>query len=77
MKRDIDEGEAADSQRPSFRYDTGRKRGSRQTEEAALKLLYMALRNVAKKWSQVQGWREALNRFQLLWPDRMPELERV
>jgi putative transposase len=47
------------------------------TEEAALKLLYMALQNVAKKWSQVQGWREALNRFQLLWPDRMPELERV
>ena len=27
------------------------------TEEAALKLLYMALQNVAKKWSQVQGWR--------------------
>jgi putative transposase len=47
------------------------------TEDAALKLLYMALQNVAKKWSQVQGWREALNRFQLLWPDRMPELERA
>ena len=46
------------------------------TEEAALKLLYMALRNVAKKWNCVQGWREALNRFQILWPDRMPALER-
>ncbi len=47
------------------------------TEEAALKLLYMALRNVAKKWNHVQSWREALNRFQLLWPDRMPALERA
>lgn len=46
-------------------------------EEAALKLLYLALRNVAKKWTTVQGWREALNRFQILWPDRMPALERV
>jgi hypothetical protein len=24
----------------------------------------------------VQGWREALNRFQILWPERMPKLER-
>lgn len=47
------------------------------TEEAALKLLYMALRNVAKKWNAVQGWREALNRFQILWPERMPALERT
>jgi len=47
------------------------------TEEAALKLLYMALQNVAKKWQTVQGWREALNRFQILWPERMPALERV
>lgn len=47
------------------------------TEEAALKLLYMALRNVSKKWNCVQGWREALNRFQILWPERMPALERA
>ena len=47
------------------------------TEEAALKLLYLALQNVAKKWHTVQGWREALNRFQILWPERMPALERV
>jgi putative transposase len=47
------------------------------TEEAAMKLLYMGLRNVAKKWNAVQGWREALNRFQILWPERMPALERT
>jgi putative transposase len=45
-------------------------------EEAALKLLYLALENAAKKWRFVQGWREALNRFQILWPDRMPALDR-
>lgn len=51
-------------------------RGSFPNEEAALRLLYLALQNHAKKWNSVQGWREALNRFQLLWPERMPALER-
>jgi putative transposase len=51
-------------------------RGSFPNEEAALRLLYLALRNHSKKWSFVQGWREALNRFQILWPERMPALER-
>jgi putative transposase len=51
-------------------------RGSFPTEDAALKLLYLALRNHSKKWSTTQGWREALNRFQIMWPERMPALER-
>lgn len=52
-------------------------RGSFPNEEAALRLLYLALRNHSNKWTSVQGWREALNRFQILWPERMPALERV
>jgi putative transposase len=52
-------------------------RGSFPNQEAALKLLYLGLRNVARKWNSVQGWREALNRFQILWPERMPALERL
>jgi putative transposase len=52
-------------------------RGSFPNEEAAMKLLYLALRNHSKKWSFVQSWREALNRFQILWPERMPPLERT
>jgi putative transposase len=52
-------------------------RGSFPNEEAAMKLVYLALKNVAKKWSFLQGWREALNRFQILWPERMPALERA
>jgi putative transposase len=51
-------------------------RGSFPNEEAALRLLYLALRNHSKKWTFVQSWREALNRFQIMWPDRMPALER-
>jgi putative transposase len=51
-------------------------RSSFPNEEAALKLLYLGLLNVSKKWSFVQGWRDALNHFQILWPERMPALER-
>jgi putative transposase len=51
-------------------------RGSFPNEEAALRLLWLALQNHSKKWSFVQNWREALNRFQILWPERMPGLER-
>lgn len=53
-------------------------RGSFPNEEAALKLLYLALRNAAKKWTRpLQDWRAALNRFSILWPDRMPAEERA
>jgi putative transposase len=40
-------------------------------EEAALKLLYLALRNVSGKWQGLQGWRLALNHFEMLWGDRI------
>lgn len=53
-----------------------KNRGSFPSEEAAIKLLYLALRNHSKKWSGIQGWKEAMNHFQRLWPERMPKLER-
>jgi putative transposase len=56
---------------------TIKTRGSFPNEEAAMKLLYLAIRNVSRNWSFIQGWREALNRFQILWPERMPALERT
>jgi transposase-like protein len=46
-------------------------RGSFPSEEAALKLLYLALRNVSNKWEVVQHWKQALNHFELLWGDRI------
>ena len=48
-----------------------KNRGSFPTEEAALKLLYLALRNISGKWEAVQHWRAALNQFEILWGDRI------
>jgi putative transposase len=45
-------------------------------EEAAIKLLYLALMNVAKKWHTIQGWPQALNCFAILWEDRFPQQAR-
>jgi transposase-like protein len=50
-------------------------RGAFPSEEAAIKLLYLALRNVAKKWHTIQGWREALNHFTLRWGERIEEAQ--
>ena len=48
-------------------------RGAFPSEDAALKVMYLALRNLARKWNVVQGWKEALNRFALLWEARFPQ----
>ena len=45
-------------------------RGSFPSEEAAMKLLYLALRNVSKKWGPLPNWKDALNRFAILWEVR-------
>jgi putative transposase len=48
-------------------------RGSFPSEEAALKLLYMGLEHIAKKWTMpVQDWKAALQRFAILFGDRLP-----
>lgn len=46
-------------------------RGSFPSEEAALKLLYLALRNVSAKWETIQHWKQALNHFQIIWGERI------
>jgi putative transposase len=46
-------------------------RGSFPSEEAALKLLYLALRNASAKWEAIQHWKQALNQFEMLWGDRI------
>lgn len=50
-----------------------KNRGSFPTQEAAIKLLYLALQKVASKWQTVQGWREALRQFAIRWPERMEQ----
>jgi putative transposase len=46
-------------------------RGSFPSEDAALKLLYLALRNASAKWEALQYWKQALNHFQMLWGERI------
>jgi transposase-like protein len=50
-------------------------RSSFPTDEAALKLLYPALNNFRRKWTMpIRNWRAALNRFAILFEERMPFL---
>jgi putative transposase len=46
-------------------------RASFPSEESALKLLYLAMQNVSKRWKPAPNWRTALNHFTLLYGDRM------
>src|ERR1700693_5331399 len=41
------------------------------SEDAALKVMYLALRNVIRKWERSIHWKAALNCFTLLWEDRI------
>lgn len=44
-------------------------------EESALKLVFMAIREAAKKWTRpIHHWKEALNHFAILYEGRLPEL---
>ena len=48
-------------------------RGSFPNDEAVFKLLYLALRNIAKKWTMpVHDWKDALNRFAIIYENRLP-----
>src|SRR6266404_6528780 len=47
-------------------------RSSFPNDEAVLKLLYLALRNIARKWTMpVRDWKAALNRFAIVYEGRM------
>jgi putative transposase len=45
-------------------------RASFPNEESALKLIYLALKNVSQRWRSAPSWRTSLNHFMLLWGDR-------
>jgi putative transposase len=48
-------------------------RGSFPNDEAVFKLLYLALRNIARKWTMpVHDWKAALNRFAIIYENRLP-----
>ena len=53
-----------------------KNRGSFPSEEAALKLLYLALQNISAKWETVQHFKQALNQFEVLWGERIRAAQR-
>lgn len=51
-----------------------KNRGSFPSDEALLKLFYLALNNISKKWTMpIRDWKAALNRFTIQFEDRMPK----
>lgn len=52
-----------------------KNRGHFPTEDAALKLLWLALRNAERKWTYpIQHWARALHQFAIYFPNRIPEI---
>jgi putative transposase len=50
-----------------------KNRASFPSDEAVLKLFYLALMNISQKWSMpLQNWKAALNRFTIMFEERMP-----
>lgn len=48
-------------------------RGSFPNDQAAIKLLYLAIRNISQKWNRpIRDWKAALNRFVIMFEDRLP-----
>lgn len=70
IRRVIYTTNAVESLHMSLRKVT-KNRGSFPSEEAAFKLLYLALRNAGKRWKSVQGWREAMRQFEMIYPGRL------
>ena len=45
-------------------------RGAFPTDDAVTKLIYLAMRNIAKKWTRpLKDWKAALNQFTLMFPE--------
>jgi len=52
-----------------------KNRGSFPNDEAMIKLLFLALRNISKKWTMpIYDWKSALNQFTIIFDTRMPAL---
>ncbi len=50
-----------------------KNRGSFPNEDAVVKLIYLALRNISAKWNlPIRDWASAMNRFAIMFDGRMP-----
>ena len=51
-----------------------KNRGAFPSDESIMKIFYLALNNVAKKWTMpIRDWRPALNQFVMIYGDRFPQ----
>ncbi|WP_436395035.1 IS256 family transposase [Acidithiobacillus ferriphilus] len=51
-----------------------KNRGAFPSDDALLKLFYLALQNISQKWTMpIRDWKAALNRFIIQFDDRMPQ----
>jgi len=51
-----------------------RNRGHFSTEDSIMKVLYLAIKRVSKKWNMpIRNWKQALNHFAIIFSDRFPE----
>jgi len=45
------------------------------SDDAVLKQLYLALKNISKKWTMpIQNWKEAMNAFIIMFEERLSDL---
>ena len=72
IRRVIYTTNAVESLNSSFR-KVLKTKGSFPNDEAVFKLIYLAFKNIAKKWTRpIANWPLALNQFAILFPDRLP-----
>ncbi len=51
-----------------------KNRGQFSTEDSLMKVLYLAIKGVSKKWTiPVRDWKQALNQFSIMFADRLPD----
>jgi transposase-like protein len=48
-------------------------KGSFPTEDAARKLIYLAICNAVPQWTRTRGWTKALLAFKIHFGDRLPD----
>ena len=74
IRKAVSTTNAIESLNMSLRKGT-KNRSQFPNDEAMFKLLYLALRNIAKKWSMpIRDWKSVLNQFTIIFENRMPSL---
>jgi putative transposase len=48
-------------------------KGSFPSEQAAIKLIYLAIHNAVPQWTRTRGWTRAMLAFKIQFGDRLPD----